>query len=294
MSQTDPTADDVGLLIEKFALLRNRDYKAPPQILTNLQNEINRVVLPCIEQLDRKSIEFRRSLDDFVKNYVKADKVPLDATRSDFESTKATCETIAKEIDSLNHEIEFLPTRSARRIELAKALGLRSVELDLMSKKLGKYSHAFEMAISRANELIPSVEGTQKGINGLRHSFLKALFGLTWSDIVTRLAKIAPTAFALLTTILFDRATLPAESFLHTWPLGSAHDLVLLSFFAAQVLLLTPLFDKLVRWLCWRTFDRTLELLSSLLPELRSVETRMSVAEGQLNLLYLKMPAEEG
>jgi hypothetical protein len=64
------------------------------------------------------------------------------------------------------------------------------------------------------------------------------------------------------------------------------HDIVLLILFAVQVLALTPATDVISKKLCWRRFDRTMNAIRSLVPEVRLVEHGITEVDKKIASIF--------
>jgi hypothetical protein len=101
-------------------------------------------------------------------------------------------------------------------------------------------------------------------------------------------------AFAITVTV--DRIKSQLDPLVVRWVPKEHHDLLLLAFFALQVFFLTPLTTKWNVRLCWRSFDRTMGLVQSLLPEIDSMDKQTAGDEEKVQSLFVngRKPGTDG
>jgi hypothetical protein len=288
MSTSAPIASEIEAFVDTYNRLRRPEDLTPPQLLRKLHDDIGTVVLPRIESLDERSRNAYYGLDELVKQAVKTDKREIDVVEKNAKRDKSTAKEIAHEIEEIKRELNALPEGSQERKPLIKALEFRVTDLELLQGRLNRYVQRIEASEDRFTQLIPHVQRVFDRVKALKGKFTKAMFGLLFSDIGARLTILLPTVVALITTLILDRATRVLEPLTEKVAPKQYHDVVLLILFALQVLALTPATDAISKWLCWRSFDRAMHDLRSLLPEVRLVEAQVAEAEEGIASLFSK------
>ena len=293
MSETTPHTDKIELLIKTQAALRTRDNDSPAQILVGLNLEIDKVVIPSIDNLDQRALAARIAVDGLVTSFIRGDYQATEKASEKFEQDRTTVNTIGEEVEGLRKEISSLPRLSPRRVELAKALDLRSVELDLISKRIDRYTQTIEASIERVEGLRPEVSELHELMDSFKNRFLRAAFWLVFWGVVARIVSLLWLVLALVTTILVDRATTGLDWLSKEWAGLNAHDLVILLLCVVQTVAFTLFVERFIAWLCWGSFDRTIGVLSRILPEVRDVETQLRTVEAKIIEMLSSLPAEQ-
>lgn len=273
-----PSAE-VKALVECYRTLRRPDDLSVSELLKKLNRDAGEVVLPAIQALLDRGMNLDNFLLDLTKETVRTDKPQIKAALSQGKKAQRTMKEVSREIEEIDRELENLPATSEKRPQLLEALSVRGAELEFLQGRIRAQAARVDASIKTFKQLLGPIEELQHRLEKLRRSFLQTMFRFVIADAAIKMILALPVVLALVVTLLLDRATPLLELVTAKAVPKSYHDVVLLLLFAVQVLILSPITDKLHRKLCWRRFDYAAGLVSSALSQMQTAEALITDAE---------------
>jgi hypothetical protein len=270
---------DLDVLLQTYEGIREGDHRSPLQHLQSLNQQLTTTILPRLVQIGRQSASLKNTFDDTATSVLDFNIRVASAASESAKRLAALAEDALREKEEILRQLDQLPADSPERQSLLRSLDVRTTIVDYLGGKIAVLQEGVGTLSHQIQRMGPSLIGLRQQIRRLEHRYRRTELLIRLWSVSHGVVYVLPTAIALITTLVFDRATPFAESFASPWLPNKYHDLVLLIFFAIQVPVLTPFVSRFTDNLYWKNLDRTLRMLRPLVQDLKSVESVIQNAE---------------
>jgi len=279
MSEDKSLLGDVESLIEGYALLDPRKSRSATEIVRSMQRDASRVLFPLIAGLEERARRDDSDLDSFIRGIASQDQLRYREADQEVPIKAARASSIALECESLEKELNSLQVGTPKWRRVLKSLELRTVELDLINKRLSALSGELQQRIDRTQGLVSALEPTYRDAKNLRTGFFRFRVQLSAWLAFSYSVWAFPTIIALITTIFVDRITPKIESLAGVFRLHHPHDLTILILFSIQVAVFTFVIDRISIGLAYAAFERTLNTFRLVRSHAADVSSRLEEFE---------------